>query len=300
MINYELTGKVFNIQRFSTHDGPGIRTTVFLKGCPLKCFWCQNPESQDMRPLILYSKKLCTGCGRCIDVCPVQAISRNGQYTETDRDLCTGCGKCIKACLVKARRRAGDERTVAEIIKEVLKDRHTYENSGGGVTVSGGDPVYQHAFTLEILRACHEEYLTTAIETSGFASWEVMRPLAEEADFIYFDMKCMNSARHREGTAVPNEPILENAKRIVEMGKNIHFRMPLIPGFNDDDDSVIALREFVKNELKISVQDHVELLKYNKLAEEKYDQIGRYEDKKDLEVQSDERFEYLKALLYED
>ena len=293
-----MTGEIFNIQRFSTHDGPGIRTTVFLKGCPLRCFWCQNPESQKLETALMYSKKLCTGCGRCMEVCPQQALCREGQYIRTDRSQCIGCGACIKACPQKARTQAGYQISVEDLMKELKKDFHSYENSGGGVTISGGDPVFQHAFALEILKACHEELIDTAIETSGFANWDVMKALAEEADYIFFDLKCMDSERHRKGTGVPNEQILSNAKKLVEMGKDIHFRMPLIPGFNDDDESVLALRDFVIHELQMDPLGRVELLKYNKMAEDKFEQLDRVEEQPHMETQSEERFLELKKLLY--
>lgn len=195
---------------------------------------------------------------------------------------------------------AGRGTSVEELMKELRKDARVYENSGGGVTISGGDPIYQHDFTLALLKACHEELFDTAIETSGFTTWEILEPIVQEADYIFLDMKCMDSKRHKEGTGVPNEPILENAKRITAMGKKVHFRMPLIPGFNDDDESVLALREFVVNELKIPTVGNVELLKYNKMSEDKFSQLGRDDERMDLAAQSDERFEYLKSLLYGD
>lgn len=294
-----LDGDIFNIQRFSTHDGPGIRTTVFLKGCPLRCFWCQNPESQSLAPVLLYSKKLCTGCGRCLDKCPNQALAREDRYIKLDRNRCKGCGACVRACPQKARTLAGRKITVDDLMTELKKDAYIYENSGGGITISGGDPVCQHEFALQILKKCKEEMFHTAIETSGYARWEILEPLVDASDYIFFDLKCMNSGKHKEGTGVPNELILENAKRIVQKNKEIHFRMPLIPGFNDDDDSVKALRCFVEQELQISVRDHVELLKYNKLAEDKFGQLGREGEQKSLTVQTEERFEYLKSLLYE-
>ena len=296
----EIRGEIFNIQRFSTHDGPGIRTTVFLKGCPLRCFWCQNPESQSIKPVILYTAKLCVGCGRCIGVCPNGALSRDEQFVATDRSKCESCGRCVDTCPREARTLAGRGITVEELMTELRKDARVYENSGGGVTLSGGDPVYQHDFAMAVLKDCHEDLFDTAIETSGFAQWEILEPLVQEADYIFLDMKCMDSARHKQGTGVPNELILENAKRIVAMGKKIHFRMPLIPGFNDDDESVLALKEFAENELGIETPDNVELLKYNKMSEDKFSQLGRDEERKDLTAQSDERFEYLKSLLYGD
>lgn len=293
-----MTGEIFNIQRFSTHDGPGIRTTVFLKGCPLKCFWCQNPESQKLESVLMYSKKLCTGCGRCIKKCQHHALSREEQHVYTDRSRCAGCGACVSVCPQKARTQAGHRISVEELLRELKKDFHTYENSGGGVTISGGDPVFQHEFAEAVLKACHEELISTAIETSGFANWEVMQTLAAEADYIFFDLKCMDSEKHQQGTGVPNEQILSNAKKLVAMGKDIHFRMPLIPGFNDDDASVLALKKFIVEELHLEPEGHVELLKYNKMAEDKFEQLDRIAEQRHMEPQSEERFLELKKLLY--
>lgn len=296
--NREFRGEIFNIQRFSTHDGPGIRTTVFLKGCPLHCYWCQNPESQNIKPVLLYTTKLCVGCGRCIPACEKKAISRDGRYVATDRSLCRGCGACVGVCPAEARSLAGETISVKELVRELKKDEKEYENSDGGITISGGDPIYQHDFALEILKACREELWHTAIETSGYAPWDILEPLVRETDYIFLDLKCMDSERHRKGTGVPNELILENAKRIAGMGKKVHFRMPLIPGFNDDDASVLAMKEFVEEELHLPAAGNAELLKYNKMAEDKFEQLGRNSERKDLTAQSDERFEYLKSLLY--
>ena len=292
----KMTGEIFNIQRFSTHDGPGIRTTVFLKGCPLRCFWCQNPESQRIEPVFMYSKKLCTGCGKCIEACPHQAIERDGTCVKTNLDICARCSTCVSGCLQKARKIAGRSITVEELMKELKKDAHIYEDSGGGVTLSGGDPVYQHEFAKAVLEACKEEMYSTAIETSGFAKWEILEPLVELSDTVYMDLKCMDSELHKLGTGVPNELILENAKKIVKMKKNLRFRMPLIPGYNDNKECVLALKEFVTNTLGISTE-HVELLKYNKLGEDKFGQLGREEEQKALETQTEDYFTYLKELL---
>lgn len=291
-----IKGEIFNIQRFSTHDGPGIRTTVFLKGCPLRCFWCQNPESQLLEPVLLYNAGLCTGCGNCIQSCPQKAIERDGIQVKTNSDMCTKCSVCADKCMQKARSIAGRTITIEELMKELKKDAHIYEDSGGGITLSGGDPVLQHTFAEAVLKACKEELYSTAIETSGYAKWEILEPLISLSDMVFMDLKCMDSKLHQQGTGVPNELILENAKKIVAMKKKVHFRMPLIPGFNDNEECVLALREFVTGTLGISTEN-VELLKYNKLGEDKFAQLGRIEEQQHLETQSEEYFEYLKAIL---
>ncbi len=293
----EMTGSIFNIQRYSIHDGPGIRSTVFFKGCPLRCFWCQNPESQPCGPTLRYNPAQCTGCGFCIPACPRQAIFRTGMITDTDREKCDACGKCVGNCLQKARKIEGRKVTVAEVMKELRKDEHIYEVSGGGVTLSGGDPLMQPEFALAVLSACKEEYYHTAIETSAFAGWDVMGPVVEACHYVLMDIKAVDPVLHRKGTGIDNAVILQNAAHVAESGKDFRFRMPLIPGFNDSIECVQDLKRFVTKDLGITA-DHVELLKYNKLAEDKYTQIGRKEDQQDLEVQSEEYFAQLNEILY--
>ncbi|HEX2964946.1 MAG TPA: glycyl-radical enzyme activating protein [Syntrophorhabdaceae bacterium] len=265
-------GAVFNIQRYSIHDGPGIRTTVFLKGCPLACLWCQNPESQLMKPQIFYNAERCVGCGRCITVCPVKAIAVAETKVKTDRELCTGCGTCIETCPEEARELVGKTMTVEEVVEEVMKDDIFYQRSGGGITISGGEPFTQPFFSAGILKLCKERNTHTAIETCGYAPWETVEKVLDYTDLVLFDIKHIVSQVHMRLTGVPNELILENAKRIWhERHIPMWIRVPVIPGCNDSTDNIEALATFVVNELSPFVQLH--LLPYHRLGESKVQQL---------------------------
>ena len=271
-----LVGQVFNIQRYSTHDGPGIRTTVFLKGCPLNCKWCQNPESQSMKPVLMFRADECTSCGRCIEECPNGANSIvNGQLV-IDRERCTGCGACTKpgVCVANTRKIEGKPMTVEEVMEQVTSDYNLYLNSGGGLTISGGDCAVQPEFTAALLKAAHNEGINTCVEITGAYPWERVKDITEHADYVYYDLKCMDDAKHKEATGASNKHVLENAKRLVEANKQIQFRTPLIPGCNDSYEDVKATAGFIRNELGLSPIDHLELLAYNNLGEEKYLRMG--------------------------
>lgn len=268
--NPDLVGQVFNIQRFSTHDGPGIRTTVFLKGCPLRCYWCQNPESQSLKPVIMLKRDRCTLCGRCISRCPQGANSIVDGKMVILREKCTGCGKCVKACFNKARTLEGEPMTVEQVIDTVVRDYDLFANSGGGMTVSGGACEMQCEFTVNLLKAAHENGIKTAVEMEGAFPWSVVGAIAEHCDFIMFDLKQMNEEKHIQGTKVSNRLILENAKNLIKLGKDVLFRTPLIPGFNDSAEDITAICRFIREELKLSPAEHHELLPYNNLGEEKY------------------------------
>ncbi|MGN0968949.1 MAG: glycyl-radical enzyme activating protein [Oscillospiraceae bacterium] len=292
----DLQGYIFNVQRFSTHDGPGIRTTVFLKGCPLRCFWCQNPESQCIDPVLLFNNDLCCGCGACIPHCPQNAIRLENGKGALDRDLCRSCGACTEFCGHHARTVAGSAVTVSELMEKVLKDRFIFEDSGGGVTISGGEPTVQWQFAQAVLRACRAKYISTAIETCGYAAWDTLKSLVQLCDLVFFDLKCIDPGLHRAGTGVSNGLILSNAKKLVEMGVNVRFRTPLIPGFNDGEEHIAALRDFVVKTLGLPA-DRVELLKYNKLGEDKFLRMGELDRRPDLTPQSDEYIEFLNSVL---
>lgn len=289
-------GNIFNIQRYSVHDGPGIRSTVFFKGCPLRCFWCQNPESQTVKTELFWNKSLCTGCGRCISACPRCGISVKDGRIVQDWDACIKCGSCVAACPNKARSTRGYSITAGEVVDELLRDRRMYTQSGGGITLSGGEVTMQPDFAVSILKLCKGNWLHTAIETCGYKSWDKLEKILEYTDFVMYDIKCVDDARHKEGTGVSNRLILENAAKIAAM-KPVLFRMPLIPGYNDSDEDVKEFSALVKGTFGLSAEN-MELLKYNTMGEEKYSHMGCPEDDVPrYQSQSEERFAYLKSLL---
>lgn len=244
------SGYVFDIQRYAIHDGPGIRTIAFLKGCPLSCLWCQNPESNLLKPQLLFRAESCVACGACVEACPKGAVRLEGGLARTDRSVCDACGDCVAACPEEARSVAGRLMGAEEVCAELAKDSMFYEGSGGGATLSGGEVLAQPEFAREILRLCRERGIHTAIETSGFAPWETMRSVAEYADLVLYDVKHMDSAAHKAGTGVPNELALSNLVRLKrEMGKALTVRVPVIPGYNDGEANLEATAEFTAREL---------------------------------------------------
>lgn len=297
--NGELVGQVFNIQRYSTHDGPGIRTTVFLKGCPLRCFWCQNPESQSIQPNLMFRQDKCTVCGRCIEVCPNQANSIVDGKLVVDRNLCKACNACAQpgVCLAGGRKIEGKAMTVKEVMDQVIKDYSLYQNSGGGMTVSGGDCEVQPEFTTELLKAAHTHSINTCVEISGAFPWETVKTITDHADYILYDLKCMDEKKHKEGTGVSNKRILENAKNLVKENKRIQFRTPLIPGFNDSPEDIEATARFIRDELGLSPAKHLELLAYNNLGEDKYLRLGKGDMRPRYQRQSDQYIKELKKII---
>lgn len=285
---------IFDIKRFAVHDGPGIRTTVFLKGCPLRCLWCHNPEGISRRPQLVFTPQRCIGCGRCLDLCP-QGVHRlvDGRHL-IEWDRCLGCGACAEECYSEALRLAGREASVEKVMREVLSDRPFYETSGGGMTLSGGEPLAQHRFALALLQAAKEEGIHTALDTSGFAPWEHLEGLLPFTDLVLYDLKHMDDRRHRELTGVSNRRILENLRRLDEAGKRIWIRIPLVPGYNDEDSNYHALGRFL-SDLKNAEQ--IQILKYHKLAESKYENIGRSYPLKGLEPPTKEWAESRREIL---
>jgi pyruvate formate lyase activating enzyme len=265
-------GTIFNIQRYSIHDGPGIRTTVFLKGCPLRCAWCQNPESQTARPEIFFVKENCTGCGACVDACPEGAIELVGERSRTNRDRCTGVGKCAQICPNEARNLMGRRVTAGEVFEEILADDIFYQRSGGGATLSGGEPLAQPEFAMAVLRLCKDAGIHTTLDTCGYASWEIMKRVLEHVDLVLYDFKYMNPEQHERYTGITNELILENAKRIHrELGIPMLARVPVIPGYNDSAGNLAETARFVATELGDSIRVH--LLPYHRLGEAKHERM---------------------------
>ncbi len=267
---YEEKGIVFNIQKFSVNDGPGIRTTVFMKGCPLDCVWCSNPESKSFKPELMVRDINCKRCGACVEACPQGAISITQETGRViHRDQCDQCLVCVDSCLYGALVRCGTNMTVKEVLDEVLQDRVFYKNSGGGITVSGGEPLSQSAFVGALLAACKDEGLHTALDTSGHAPWRNMEPVLAFVDLVLFDVKHLDSNEHRKATGVRNKTILENLKKAAKL-KEVWFRVPLIPGYNDSGEHVkkIAVLGKEVGARKIS------LLPYHEGGRSKSTQLG--------------------------
>ncbi|MGI6550434.1 MAG: glycyl-radical enzyme activating protein [Syntrophomonadales bacterium] len=236
-----VTGIVFDIQRYSIHDGPGIRTNIFLKGCPLRCQWCHNPEGFNGLPEISFLIAKCVGCGCCVQACPQGCHRVTEQGHEYDRADCTRCGRCVEVCNFCALEVVGREMTAEEVVAEAERDRTFFETSGGGITLSGGEPLFQPNFAETILRLAKERGLSTCVETSGFCSERVMRKVMDYVDIFLFDYKETDRNRHIEYTGVSNEPVLRNLRMLSEAEHTIVLRCPLIPGKNDREEHALGI-----------------------------------------------------------
>lgn len=281
-----LKGLVFDIQRFSIHDGPGIRTTVFLKGCPLSCLWCHNPESQDAKPEIFFTASKCIGCLFCVRMC-----ERRGHRFEHgkhifDRSRCIRCGGCTKECYPQALEIAGKTMSAEEVMTEVLKDRAFYETSGGGMTLSGGEPLMQFEFTREILKAAKAAGLSTCLETCGYASRERVMAVAPLTDLFLYDVKETDAAKHREYTGVPNDRILANLSALSAAGARIVLRCAIVPELNDRPDHFATLAGLAES---LSGVQAVDVLPYHPLATSKSQRLGKAPRLSDVQTPSDEK-----------
>ncbi|OLS14602.1 MAG: glycyl-radical enzyme activating family protein [Promethearchaeota archaeon CR_4] len=264
------TGIIFNIQKFSVHDGPGIRTTVFMKGCPLQCLWCSNPESQDFSINLMVRDVNCKGCGACVEACPQAAITiakKTGR--KIDRKKCNSCLLCVDSCLYHSLNRCGRSVTVREVLDEVLQDKPFYKNSGGGVTVSGGEPLSQSHFVSDLLAECKREGLHTALETTGYGKWEAMEKVLRFVDLVLFDIKHLDSEIHQRMTGVKNNLILENLRRTAKQNQ-VWLRIPLIAGFNDSEEHIKRIAGLAK---EIHAQ-RISFLPYHEGGKSKCEQLG--------------------------
>ena len=304
----KLTGKTYDIQGFSVHDGPGIRTTVFLKGCPLRCPWCHSPESQEFKTELNWMKIRCLGldkCGKCLGVCPHGCVSEGPEdtdatgapirYPTVDKTLCDECGKCADACKAEALYMCGDDKTIDEVMYRLLRDKPFFDTSGGGVTVSGGECLSQPDFTFELLRRCKEAGINTAVDTTGFVKWEVIERVLPYTDLFLYDLKCMDSKLHEQVIGVPNELILDNCRRIGESGGKLQIRIPTIPLFNDTVENMEKTGEFL-NGFREAVE-LIQLLPYHTLGVSKYDRLLKNEKIFVAEPPSDAKMEKLRAVL---
>ena len=286
------TGIIFNIQKFSVHDGPGIRTTVFFKGCPLRCLWCHNPESQNTKKEMLYDRKKCVLCRTCEEVCPEKAIRLENDRMVTDMDKCTFCGKCVTYCMYEARDIAGKEYTVDEVVKVVLQDKVFYKQSGGGVTVSGGEPLMQIDFVEELLRRLKEEGIHTAVDTCGAVSFEVLERAAKYTDLFLYDIKLMDDQKHREYIGASNKLINDNLIKLSKIHNNINIRMPIIEGVNADDSHIEEALRLIKD-LNI---EKINLLPYHDFAKHKYYKLGLGYESEKMSKPSDEKMNAYKEI----
>lgn len=266
-----IEGTVFNIQRFSIQDGPGIRTTVFLKGCPLRCLWCSNPESQNGFIEVAHRDTICRKCGRCVEVCKAGAISITAKGTKTNRKLCTNCGKCIAVCVFGARRFYGEKKSVEEVYREVIRDKPFYQNSGGGITASGGEPLLQADFIAELFKRCREINLNTCLDTCGYADADAWKKVLPYINLVLYDLKLMDPSAHLKWTSKSNVKVLRNIRLAAASGVSVIVRIPVIPGINDSKDNMEAAARFCTN----TNINEVNLLPYHRFGESKYAMLDR-------------------------
>ncbi|MDR1573917.1 MAG: glycyl-radical enzyme activating protein [Clostridiales Family XIII bacterium] len=266
-----MEGTVFNIQRYSIDDGPGIRTTVFLKGCPLRCPWCSNPESQNPRPELSHRYTSCVKCGACVGVCPNGAPSLTEDGLLIDRSRCAVCGACVRACSAEALKISGESMSLDKVWKIIRKDAVYYETSGGGVTCSGGEILSQPDFVASVFSRCKEEGIHTCADTSGFGSPEALDKVLEHTDLVYFDLKLMDAQKHREMIGAPPDVILQNLRTIAARGLPVVIRVPLVPTYSDSDENLSAIADTV-SELVPDATVHV--LPYHKYGANKYAAVG--------------------------
>lgn len=286
-------GTVLDIERFSVHDGRGIRTVVFLKGCPLQCEWCANPESQQLRPQIAFFANKCALCLKCTEVCPFGEVFKEQHRIEWEK--CTRCMQCVDICSYGARVLYGKKMSAEEVVEIVKRDKVFYSNSRGGVTLSGGEMSMQPLFATEILKGCHKYDIHTAAETCGYAPWEPFFQILNHVDLLLYDIKHMDPAKHKERIGVDNALILENARKASEFVEEMIIRFPVIPGFNDTDENVHALVGFLKE--KLPRVRRVDMLPYHSMGESKCERIGKSYPFKYKGTLSDDKVQHLRDIL---
>ena len=265
------SGTIFDIKRYAVHDGPGIRTTVFFKGCPLRCPWCHNPESQSSSPTVLYRHNLCVACGRCVDICPNGALRLTDNGVKRDFSLCTNCGTCTEVCPSGAMERVGRRISCEELIAEIERDVPFFDESGGGVTFSGGEPLAQPEFLSEMLALCAEREIHRTVDTCGFADPKILAKIAGKTDLFLFDIKIIDPELHRKVTGQGNGRILENLRWLTDGGYRVEVRIPVIPAMTDGRDNIEAAAAFLSS---LATPPAVRLLPFHRTALEKYKRFG--------------------------
>ena len=293
MEHRDKTGIIFNIQRFSVHDGPGIRTTVFMKGCPLQCRWCSNAESVNNKPELGIIRSSCNNCGRCLSVCPEEAISFDGNIIQFNRDRCTACGECVAVCCTGALTIYGKQVTLDDVFKEVNKDKAFYGDSSGGVTVSGGEPLIQADFVTALFQRCREAGICTCLDTCGYVVTDKLKEVLAFTDYVLYDIKHMDADCHQQLTGVANDLILNNAEVVAESGNPIIYRIPLIKDINATTCNITKTAQFVK---ALGNGIAVELLPYHRLGIGKYQTLDKPYPGEAFQTPSDEEVEALKKI----
>ena len=294
---------IANVQKYNMHDGPGVRTLVFFKGCPLRCKWCSNPENLEKRFKVMYKRSSCVDCGACVEVCPVgiHTISKEtGEHVVNNEIDCIGCRKCEDACAYGALTISGEMKTISEILEIIEEDRAFYDLSGGGVTVGGGDPLMQHDVVANLLMACKQDGINTAVETSGYGRTEDLMQIAEFTDLFLYDIKQIDSQKHYELTGVRNDQILKNLKELIHRRYNVKIRMPLLKGLNADEKDIQGVIDFLMQFKECKNFKGVDLLPYHKLGVNKYRQLSMdypLEDYPDPSLDSDEMSKIEKMFL---
>ncbi|MFC1905592.1 glycyl-radical enzyme activating protein [Chloroflexota bacterium] len=286
-------GLIFNIQRFSLQDGPGIRTAVFFNGCSLRCLWCSNPESQSSSPVITYNAILCNKCGNCLDECPVKAISDNDGKINIDRKICNNCAKCLDVCYPQAIKLIGKRMSEQDVLEVVIKDTGYYFNSGGGVTASGGEPLYQIDALVSLFKRCQKMGISTAIETCGFVKEHVLDQALSYTDLVLYDLKHMDADAHAKYTGVSNEIIKENLINVAKSGVATIVRIPMIPGINDTEENIKETASFVT---QIGL-GKVHILPYHRYGVKKYEMLGRQFQLADLPLLTEDQIKKAKQTI---
>ena len=292
----EAKGYLFDIRRYTIHDGPGIRTTVFFKGCPLSCAWCHNPEGLELKSELVHYQNRCLRCFECMKMCEPEALSVVNDKLSINYTACTVCLKCLQVCNSQALELIGKEMSVHEVMAEVQKDMIFYEQSGGGVTFSGGEPLMQPAFLLALLRECKKKHIHTALDTCGYAPFATIEKLMDYIDLFLYDIKIIDNTKHKDYISKDNKLILENLERLAKLKKNIMVRIPIIPGYND---SIEALKQTAQFIISLGAIKNINLLPYHKAADEKYSRLHKSNLMKKINPPSHEKMESMKKLLEE-
>jgi len=273
MSTKEKTGLIFNIQRHSTEDGPGIRTTVFLKGCSMRCPWCHNPEAIKATPELVWYASKCIGAAHCLGACPQKALTLTEEGIIINRNLCDTCGECVDVCPAEALELLGKRHTVSEVAQKVLREKIFYEKSGGGVTVSGGEPSLQAPFVMALMEEIRKAGVHVALDTCAGTKWDILGSVVQLADLILLDLKIMDRDAHLKALGVPQDLVLENARKIAELGKTIWVRTPVIPGYTDSVENIRKVAAFIKQNLP--TVERYDILAFNNLCSSKYERLNR-------------------------